>query len=303
MRAFFKTYYHPRNASLALAGDIDVDDALRLAEKYFGDLTPGVAPDPVRPPAPPPRTGEKRLVLEDRVELPRLYLAWHSPSLFGADDAELDLVADVLAGGKTSGCIARSSTSSGSRRKSPHRRTRARLPATSRSSPPPRRGGRWPSSKPRSPPKWIEWLQTGPTAAEIERGVAQAEAHFISRLQTVGGFGGKSDQLNAYNVFLQDPGYFDNDLARYRAADAELLTRAARTWLATGTRVTLSVVPAGRAGARAGGIITGVGVVKYADRSSLPPLGELPSYQFPEIRRGRSPRVCGSGRSSTGRCR
>ncbi len=86
----------------------------------------------------------------------------------------------------------------------------------------------------------------GMTAAEIERGVAQAEAHFISRLQTVGGFGGKSDQLNAYNVFLKDPGFFDRDLARYRAADADGLTRAARRWLTRDTRVILSVVPAGR---------------------------------------------------------
>ena len=47
-------------------------------------------------------TGETRILLEDRIELPRLYLAWHSPALFAADDAELDLVAEVLAGGKTS---------------------------------------------------------------------------------------------------------------------------------------------------------------------------------------------------------
>ena len=54
----------------------------------------------------------------------------------------------------------------------------------------------------------------------MERCHAQAEAHFVYRLQTVGGFGGKSDQLNAYNVFLGDPGYFDRDLDRYRAGDA-----------------------------------------------------------------------------------
>ena len=46
----------------------------------------------------------------------------------------------------------------------------------------------------------------GPTDDEIERGRVQAEAQFVFRLQTVGGFGGKSDQLNAYNMFLGDPG-------------------------------------------------------------------------------------------------
>ena len=76
--------------------------------------------------------------------------------------------------------------------------------------------------------------------------MAQAEAHFIYRLQTVGGFGGKSDQLNAYNVFLGDPGYFERDLARYREATPNGLKRAAAEWLRTETRVALSVVPHGR---------------------------------------------------------
>ena len=86
----------------------------------------------------------------------------------------------------------------------------------------------------------------GPTAAEIERGVAQAEAQFISRLQTVGGFGGKSDQLNAYNVFLGDPGFLRPRLAAYRAATPTACARR-ETWLTRDTRVMLSVVPAGRA--------------------------------------------------------
>jgi zinc protease len=246
VRAFFKTYYHPRNASLALAGDVDVDEALRLAEKYFGDLTPGIEPAPVRPPAPPRRTAEKRLVLEDRVELPRLYLAWHSPSLFGTDDAEMDLVADVLAGGKTSRLY---------RALVYEQRVATEVAASQNSR---EIAGYFQVVATVAPGRTLTELEAaitremdrvaadGMTAAEIERGVAQAEAHFISRLQTVGGFGGKSDQLNAYNVFLKDPGFFDRDLARYRAADADGLTRVARGWLTTDTRVILSVVPAGR---------------------------------------------------------
>ena len=57
----------------------------------------------------------------------------------------------------------------------------------------------------------------GPTADELARVKAQAEAQFVYRLQTVGGFGGKSDQLNAYNVFVGDPAFFERDLARYLA--------------------------------------------------------------------------------------
>jgi zinc protease len=80
----------------------------------------------------------------------------------------------------------------------------------------------------------------------MERALAQAEAHFIYRLQTVGGFGGKSDQLNAYNMFLGDAGYFERDLARYRNVTADALKRAAAGWLQPNRRVALSVVPHGR---------------------------------------------------------
>ena len=45
----------------------------------------------------------------------------------------------------------------------------------------------------------------------MERGHAQIEAQFVYRLQTLGGFGGKADQLNAYSVFLDDPAYFERD--------------------------------------------------------------------------------------------
>ena len=84
--------------------------------------------------------------------------------------------------------------------------------------------------------------------AEIERCLAQAEAHFVFRLQTVGGFGGKSDQLNAYNVFLGDPGYFERDLARYTHATPDDLRSRGRRAGSGPDRVVLSVVPRGRPG-------------------------------------------------------
>jgi zinc protease len=85
----------------------------------------------------------------------------------------------------------------------------------------------------------------GPTESEMERARAQVEAHFIYRLQTVGGFGGKSDQLNAYNVLRGDPGFFPADLARYRDASTDAVRDAARRFLSFDRRVLLSVVPRG----------------------------------------------------------
>jgi len=246
VRAFFQTYYHPRNASLALAGDVEIDDALRLAEEYFGSLPPGVEPAPVTPAAPAPRTREVRLMIEDRVELARLYLAWHSPKLFAPEDAELDLVADVLAGGKTSRLYRalvyeqRVATEVSASQNSRELSGYFQVVATAAP-------GRTLAEVEASISREIQRVAAdGPTPSEIERGVAQAEAHFISRLQTVGGFGGKSDQLNAYNVFLRDPAFFDRDLGRYRQANAAGLARAATGWLGAHQRVALSVVPRGR---------------------------------------------------------
>ena len=80
----------------------------------------------------------------------------------------------------------------------------------------------------------------------MERAEAQIEAHFLYRLQTVGGFGGKSDQLNAYNVYCGDPAFFSQDVARYHEATQETVRAAAARLLRFDARVILSVVPHGR---------------------------------------------------------
>jgi len=91
VHAFFRRYYHPANASLALAGDIDPEAALALARAYFEEIPAGPQVDPVHAPAALDR--ETRLLLEDRVELPRLYVSWITPAMFADGDAELDLAA------------------------------------------------------------------------------------------------------------------------------------------------------------------------------------------------------------------
>jgi zinc protease len=88
----------------------------------------------------------------------------------------------------------------------------------------------------------------GPDFREIERCLAQVEAQFVYRLQTVGGFDGRSDQLNAYNVFTGDPGFMARDRARYTEATADDLRALAATCLTSAGRVALSVVPNGSTG-------------------------------------------------------
>jgi zinc protease len=248
VRAFFQRYYHPGNASLALAGDIDADAAIRLAERYFGDIPGGPAAAAVDATVGDHPADEVRLMLEDRVELPRLYLAWHSPALFGDGDAELDLVADLLASGKTSRLYRalvyeqRIATEVAASQNSRELGSFFQIVATAAP-------GRSLGEVERAITRELATLaDRGPTPAELERCLAQAEAHFLFRLQTVGGFGGKSDQLNAYNTFLGDPAFFDRDLQRYRDASRESLRLAAARYLMSPRRVVLSLVPRGRVG-------------------------------------------------------
>jgi zinc protease len=245
MRAFFRAHYHPANASVALAGDVETDVALDLAARYFGEIPGGTAAPAAPAPPPPALAGEVRLLLEDRVELPRLYLGWHSPALFADGDAALDLLADVLANGKTSRLYRalvyekRIATEVIATQNSRELSSFFQVVATAAP-------GRTLAELERAIAGEIERLRAdGPTADEMERSLAQAEAHFIYRLQTVGGFGGKSDQLNAYNVFKGDPGYFARDLQRYRAVTRTAAREAAARWLGS-TRVVVSVVPRGR---------------------------------------------------------
>jgi len=244
VHAFFQRYYHPANASIALAGDIDPATALAVVRAYFEDLPAGPRVAPVRASA--ALVNDVRLVLEDRVELPRLYIAWLTPAMFAPDDAELDLAADLLANGKTSRLYRRLvfderiATDVSASQNSREITGFVQVAATAAP-------GHTLAEIDRVIGEEIARLAVdGPTDDEIERGRVQAEAHFVFRLQTVGGFGGKSDQLNAYNVLLGDASYFERDLARYYAATHQSVQRSVKTYLVDAPRVTLSVVPRGR---------------------------------------------------------
>ncbi len=99
--AFFKTYYAPSNASLVVAGDIDAASARALVEKWFSDIKPGPRPAPIANPG-AALTGVQKRTITDRVQLPRLYLAWITPALYSPGDAALDVVSSVLTSGKNS---------------------------------------------------------------------------------------------------------------------------------------------------------------------------------------------------------
>jgi zinc protease len=246
VRQFFSTYYHPGNASLALAGDIDPDAALELARTYFEELPPGPSVLPVKPHT-PELVDETRLLLEDRVELPRLYISWLTPAMFAGGDADLDLAADILANGKTSRLYKRLvfderiATDVSAAQNSREIAGFMQLAATAAP-------GHTLLEIERVMVEEISRLAAdGPIPDEMDRAKMQAEVQFVFRLQSVGGFGGKSDQLNAYNTFLGDPAFFDRDLQRYRDVTSSSLQAAVRGFCDHARRVVLSVVPRGRA--------------------------------------------------------
>jgi zinc protease len=241
---FFRRYYHPANASIALAGDFDTDSALALVRSYFEGIAPGPAVERLKRTA--SLDADRRILLEDRVELPRLYIAWLTPAMFADGDAELDLATDLLSHGKTSRLYRRLvykdriATDVSASQSSREMSSFVQLSATAAP-------GHTLTELHRAICEEVAVLATeGPTDAEIERGQVQAETQFMQRLQTVGGFGGKSDQLNAYNTYLGRPDYFSRDLQRYSRVTHASLQNTVKTYLQDARSVTLSIVPRGR---------------------------------------------------------
>ena len=245
VHAFFRRYYHPGNASIAVAGDFDAEETLALVRAYFEDLDAGEAVAPVQAAA--ALSTDSRIFFEDRVELPRLYLAWLTPAMFADGDADLDLGTDLLANGKTSRLYRRLvfeeriATDVSAAQNSREMAGYAQVTATAAP------GHTLGELENVILDELVRLASDGPSDDEMDRGRVQAEAQFMYRLQTVGGFGGKSDQLNAYNVFLGDPDYFDRDLARYHTVSRQSLQQTMAKYLDPARRVTLSIVPRGRA--------------------------------------------------------
>jgi predicted Zn-dependent peptidase len=102
VRAFFERFYRPSNASLVIAGDFDPADARALVDRYFAWQPKLPPPARARAPEAPRLARDVAIALTDRVQLPRLRLSWHSPALFAPGDADLDMAAHVLGGGKSS---------------------------------------------------------------------------------------------------------------------------------------------------------------------------------------------------------
>src|SRR3954471_24346475 len=239
---FFKKYYAPANASLVVAGDLDAANARRLVEKWFGDVKPGASVEPMTIPG-VMLTAVQKKTITDRVQLPRLYLAWLTARHLEPGDAALDIVSDVLAGGKNSRLykrlvydmqIAQSVEAS---QNSQALSSFFLIEAT------PQPGHTLEELQKVIDEEIARLQREPPSDHEVQRAINQIEASFFNRMERVGGFGGKADQLNAYYTNTGDPDWFNEDLQRYRAISATDVRAAANAYLPAGRRVELTVVP------------------------------------------------------------
>ncbi len=239
VRSFFKQYYVPNNASLAIVGDIDVAATKAMIEKYFGGLPRG-ADVPKPSIKTPPLTSEKRITRTDTVQLPRVTMAWLTPPYFAPGDAEADVTARVLGGGKASRLyeklvlgsqIAQSVTA--------YQQSLAlgsifEIEVTAKP-------GHSAQELEAAVQREIDALkQEGPKPDELAAAKTGFRSTALFNLQDPAGV---ADTLNGYAQYTGDPGYLEKDLRRYDDVTADAVKRFAVDQLPNDRRVVITTVP------------------------------------------------------------
>ena len=242
VKNFFRTYYAPNNATLVIAGDFNADTARALVKRYFGDIPRGPQL-PVRPtPAPVTIPRDTFLVLQDRVQIPRVYYTWPSVKNFAHDGAALTVLASVLADGKNSRLYKRLVYDLQVAQDVSAYQDGQRLAGYFQIIVTPRQN---------VAPATIDSLvrielarlqKDGITARELARVQNSTRSDFLNSLATDIG---KAELLNQYNYFAGDPDFVQRDAARYDAVTRADVQRVARMYLGK-PKVVLTVVPEGK---------------------------------------------------------
>jgi predicted Zn-dependent peptidase len=213
VRAFFRRFYVPSNASLVIAGDFDPASARALVDRYFGwQPRQPVPPKGQAPAVVLPR--EKLVEITDRVQLPRLYLVWPSPAAFAPGDADLDLGAMILGAGKSSrlyrALVFEQKIAQDVSANQASAALGSRLTVVATAKP-----GRTLDELVRAVDVELARLRAEPPSAEEVEGARNrllADLYrSLDRLEQ------RADLLNHYEHLLGDPGGLARDLARYRA--------------------------------------------------------------------------------------
>ena len=242
VKTFFRLYYAPNNAFLAIAGDFDPGAAKAWVAKYFSDIPRG---KPVsRPTVNPVRlAGEQHLVYEDKVQVPRLYIQWPTVGEKSDDQYALDVMGAILAGPRTARLT----------KALVYDKQAATAVRASQSSNEdvgefivmitPRPGNTLTDIEAQVDTIIAEFKKEGPTADEIARAAAGLELSYLQGLESNLG---KAMTLCDGAGFHGNAGHFKAQYQKYLTVTAADVTRVANTYL-TGGRVVLSIVPIGKA--------------------------------------------------------
>ena len=242
VKRFFREYYAPNNASLAIVGDFDPAQMKTLVAKYFGSLKRGPAVPPIKAET-PKVTSERRKVVTARVELPRTYMAWLTSPILKPGDADADIAATILGGGRSSRLYKKLvyekqiAQDVSAQQYSLMLGSIFQIQATARP-------GHTAEELEKAIEEELALFRSKPAETrEIERARNGIETNIIGGLERLGGFGGIADRLNSYNHYLGNPDYLQQDVQRYRGVTAATLQTFARDQLAQSGRVVMHVVP------------------------------------------------------------
>src|SRR5437867_3712880 len=242
VRNFFKLYYAPNNASLAIVGDFNPDKARELVQKYFGPLKRGEEVPKIKAHT-PPITSERRAVIQDNVQLPRVYMAWLTSPMFKPGEAEADLAATILGGGKSSRLHKELVYEEQIAQDVSVNQQSLILGSVFEVQVTAKAGVKLEDLEKMINTELDAFRKDGPTAEELMRARNVIESRIIAGLETLGGFGGVADRLNSYNHFLGTPDFLAADIARYESASVESLKAFAQNQLANNQRVVVYGVP------------------------------------------------------------
>jgi zinc protease len=241
VKNFFRTYYAPNNATLVIAGDFNVDSAKALVKHYFGDIPRGPQIPPRPSPVPVVIPRDTFLVLQDRVQLPRVYYTWPSVKNFAHDDAALNVLASVLADGKNSRLYKRLVYDMQIAQDVSAYQNGERLAGYFQIIVTPRKGIAPARIDSLVRAELVKLQKDGITSRELARVQNSTRSDFLRSLATDLG---KAELLNQYNYFVGDPDYVQRDAARYDAVTRADVQRVARMYLGK-PKVVLTVVPDG----------------------------------------------------------
>lgn len=270
---WFRTYYGPNNAVIVIAGDVVPEEVLKKVEHYFGDIPPG-------PPIAKKQKWvvkldrDKREIMQDRVPQARLYKIWGGPSLTEEDNDLLNLAGDVLATGKNSRLFKRLVYDDQIATTAQAGMFNTEIGGLFFSSITAQPGGDLKAVEQALNEEIERFLRDGITEEELERVKTRRRSAFVRGLESVGGFGGKSDILAQNAIYEGDPGAYRKSIDRLEAATPEQVVAAARRWLSAGA-YHLEVHPFPDVAAAGEG----------ADRSSVPDTSTFPEVKFAKFDR------------------